>query len=301
MSAFSRSIQKNAESEEQDPSQEAPLPSPKARIPPTRSGPVHALLAILCAANSVFAEGAVGVLIDQLKNGADFRIRTQAALALGASADPSVTAPLCEALDDTSETVRSAAAAALGKLKNPAGVPCLRNHMGDTNAAVRFVIERSLNELQGPVWPAPPPPPGPNDAFYVIIGPVTDRTGRDDKTVLPLVGATMQDKLLSVHGYAVAPQGESGAATMRVIKQKNLRCYLLLTRVEPPRPSGNNLTIQVRVTMSTYPGKALQSEFTPTLTMSGASAGDKESEDTLIRMAIEKAIESFVRVTSAIN
>jgi hypothetical protein len=35
--------------------------------------------------------------------------------------------------------------------------------------------------------------------------------------------------------------------------------------------------------------------------MSGASAGDKESEDGLIKMAIERAIDSFAQVTASTN
>lgn len=268
---------------------------------PHRFGVLGILLAALFAAYSASAEGRVGFLIEQLKSASDFRVRTQAALALGASDAPAATAPLCDALDDTSDSVRSAAAAALGKLKNPAGLPCLKNHLADRNPSVRSVIERSANALEGSAWPAKPPPPGPNDTFYVAIGPVTDKTGRADKTVEQLVGSTIQDKLLSMRGYAVAPQGENAGAARRVIQQKNLRGFLLQTRVEPPRSSENGLTIQVRVTMWTYPAKALQGEFSPKLTMSGASAGDKESEDGLIKMAIEKAIDSFAQVTASTN
>jgi hypothetical protein len=177
---------------------------------------IRTLLAVFCAAHSAVADGRVDLLIDQVKNAIDFRLRTQAALALGASNDPSALAALCETLDDRNDSVRSAAAAALGKLKNPAGLPCLRNHMGDANASVRFVIERSMDALQGPAWPAMPPPPGPSDSFYVVIGPVNDKTGRGDKTVALLVGATMQAKLLWLQGYAVAPQGESETAAMRI-------------------------------------------------------------------------------------
>jgi len=209
---------------------------------------------------------------------------------------------LCEALDDASNSVRSASAAALGKLKSPAGLPCLRSHLAEANASVHSVIERSVEALQGSsTWPAKPPPPGPNDTFYVAIGPVADKTGRDDKTVEQLVGATMQEKLLSMRGYAVAPQGEATPAARRIVKQKSLRGYLLQTRVEPLRSGSNGLTVQVRVTMWSYPDKALQGEFSPKLTMQGASAGDKESEDSLIKMAIENAIESFFKVTASTN
>jgi HEAT repeats len=269
---------------------------------PYRIGVLGAFFVVLLASWQASAQGKVPFLLDQLKNATDFRVRTQAALALGASDDPSAVAPLCDALDDSSTSVRSAAAAALGKLKSPAGVPCLRDHASETNASVRSVIERSLGALQGSsAWPSKPPPPGPNDTYYVAIGPVADKTGRDDKTVEQLVGSTMQDKLLSLRGYAVAPQGESAPAARRVVKQKSLRGYLLQTRVEPLRTGSNGLTVQVRVTMWSYPDKALQGEFSPKLTMQGASAGDKESEDNLIKMAIENAIESFAKVTASTN
>jgi hypothetical protein len=268
---------------------------------PRRYGVLCTLFVVFLAAYSASAQGKVSFLVDQLQNATDFRLRTQAALALGASDDPSVVQPLCDALDDTSNSVRSAAAAALGKLKSPAGLPCLRDHLSETNPSVRSVIERSLGALQGSAWPSKPPPPGPNDTFYVAIGPVADKTGRNDKSVEQLVGATMQEKILSLRGYAVAPQGESAPAARRLMKQKNLRGFLLQTRVEPMRASSNGLTVQVRVTLWSYPDKALQGEFSPKLTMSGASPGDKESEDSLIKMAIEKAIESFAQVTASTN
>src|SRR5688572_7268425 len=63
-------------------------------------------------------------LIDTLKNGADFRVRTQAALALGASKNQGAVAPLCSGLSDPNTTVRAAAALALGKLAL-GGTECL--------------------------------------------------------------------------------------------------------------------------------------------------------------------------------
>jgi hypothetical protein len=257
---------------------------------------VLAFLALVVLAR---AEGKVEFLGHQLESASDFRVRTQAALALGASDDPSAVAPLCRALDDGNDSVRSAAAAALAKLKKPAGLPCLKNHGDDANPSVRSVIERSTKVLEGSAWPARPPPPGPSDTFYVAIGPVTDRTGRGDQSVGALVGAAMQDKLLSMRGYAVAPQGEPSAAAARIIRQKGLKGILLQVRVEPPRSNGNDLSVQVRMTMWTYPGKALQAEFSPKLIMSGASAGDEDAENGLIKMAIDKAIESFAEVTAS--
>jgi hypothetical protein len=248
------------------------------------------------------AEGRVPFLIEQLKNATDFRLRTQAALALGASDDPSAVAPLCAGLDDGSEPVRSASAAALGKLKNPAGLGCLKRHAGDSSASVRSVIDRSVQLLESASGkPTKPPAPGPNDSVYVAIGSVTDKTGRSDDSVPQLVAAAMQNKLLATRGYAVAPQGEPGAVARKVLRQNSLRGYMLQARVEPPRSNGSDLTILVRVTMWSYPDKALQGEFTPKLTMPGASIGDRDSENNLIKMAVERAIDSFAQVVASSN
>lgn len=238
----------------------------------------------------------VDYLVDQLTNATDFRVRTQAALALGASEDPAAVTPLCTALDDSNDSVRSAAAAALGRLKNPKGLPCLKAHLGDASASVHSVIERSAKLLQGPGKPGKPPPPGPNDTIYVAIGPVSDKTGRGDSALADTVRAIIQDKLLSVQGCAIAPPGESGGAAKKIIKKHGrLRGYMLRTRVEAPRADGDELVIQVGITMWTYPGGDLKGSFTPKLRMQGAAPGDRESEDSLVKMAIENAVENFAK------
>jgi HEAT repeats len=249
---------------------------------------------------SASAQRDVGYLSEQLRGAQDFRVRTQAALALGASADPGAVSPLCEGLDDSNNTVRSAAAAALGRLGQSGGLVCLKQHESESNASVRSVIDRAITALKGGGTPSKPPPPGPDDTFYVAIGKVTDKTGRDDDSVSGLVTSAIQEKLLSLQGYAIAPRGETAGVARKVIKKNGLKGFLLLVRVEPPAGSGD-LTVQVRITMWTYPAKALQGEFAPRLTMSGASAGDVDSENQLIKMAVEKAIDNFATVAASTN
>jgi hypothetical protein len=269
---------------------------------PLRALAIGLFLIVASSPQSSAAEGRVSFLIDQLKNATDFRLRTQAALALGASDDPAAVAPLCSGLDDVSESVRSASAAAMGKLKNPAGLGCLRRHGGDSSASVRSVLDRSVQLLESAAGkPGKPPPPGPNDSIYVAIGTVTDKTGRSDDSVSQLVATALQHKLLATRGYAVAPQGETGTVARKVMRQNSLRGYLLQARVEPPRTNGSDLTILVRVTMWSYPDKALQGEFAPKLTMPGASIGDRDSEDNLIKMAVERAVDSFAQVVASSN
>jgi hypothetical protein len=241
------------------------------------------------------ASADVDYFIDQLSNANDFRVRTQAALALGASDDKAAVEPLCSALDDTNDSVRSAAAAALGRLKNPKGLPCLKSHLGESSASVLSVIQRSAKALQGGKS-GKPPPPGPNDSVYVAIGPVSDKTGRGDKSVSDAVRSIIQDKLLSFQGYAVAPAGESSGAAKKVIKKHgSLKGFMVRTRVDAPHAEGDELVVQVGITMWTYPGGDLKASFSPKLRMQGASPGDRESEDSLVKMAIESAIENFAK------
>ena len=269
---------------------------------PLRALTIGLLSIVAWAPDLSAAEGRIPFLIDQLQHATDFRLRTQAALALGATDDAAAVAPLCGGLDDASDSVRSASAAALGRLKNKSGMGCLRSHRGDSSASVRSVIERSIQLLEANNGQAgKPPPPGPNDSVYVAIGTVTDKTGRSDESVPQLVASAMQNKLLSTRGYAVAPQGETGQVAKKVIRQNSLRGYMLQVRVEPPRSNGSALTILIRVTMWSYPDKALQGEFTPKLTMPGASIGDRESEDNLIKMAVERAVDSFAQVVASSN
>jgi hypothetical protein len=245
---------------------------------------------------SLPAAADVDYFIDQLSNAGDFRVRTQAALALGASDDKAAVAPLCSALDDTSEPVRSAAAAALGRLKNPKGLPCLKSHLGESSASVLSVIERSAKLLQGGGKSGKPPAPGPNDTVYVAIGPVSDKTGRGDKSISDAVRGIIQDKLLSLQGYAVAPAGEtSGAAKKLLKKYGSLKGFMLRTRVDAPHTEGDELVVQIGITMWTYPGGDLKASFSPKLRMQGASPGDRDSEDSLVKMAIESAVENFAK------
>src|SRR4051794_19439286 len=84
------------------------------------------------AARPAFAEPPVDVgrLVQNLASGSDFRIRTQAALALGASKSASAVEPLCAGLADTNATVRAASAAALGRL-HLGGTECLQKRLAN--------------------------------------------------------------------------------------------------------------------------------------------------------------------------
>ena len=128
---------------------------------------------------------------------------------------------------------------------------------------------------------------------------VTNKTSRPAAEVEALVRAAMQEKILAKKGYAVAPRSETSSQGGQIVKSKNLKGFFLVATVEPPVYGAGDLSQVVRVTMWTYPGKALQGEFAPKLTQSGTPKGDTESESLLMKMCAENAVETFQKVAAS--
>jgi hypothetical protein len=260
-------------------------------------------LAITLSPRPVRADPRTSYLADQLKSNDDYRVRTQAALALGASGDDAAVKPLCDALGDSNPSVKVAAAAALGKLAKPAGVPCLQSASKRESAtSVKSQIDKSLASLQsggsGAAGAAPPPPDAKTKVYVAIQ--VTNKTSRGASDVDALIRAAMQEKLLTKAGYAVAPKTETPAQGGPIVKSKKLKGFFLIATVEAPIYDGGNLSQTVRISMWSYPEKALQGEFAPKLTQSGTPKKDPESEDALMKLCVENAIESFQKVVASL-
>lgn len=258
-------------------------------------------LALALVSRTSMADERTNKLIEQLKNAEDYRVRTQAALALGTSSDNAAVKPLCDALGDSNVSVKVASAAALGKLGKPAGVPCLQKaEAKESTPAVKTQIQKSIATLKGGGGvAAPPPPPGADTKYYVALE-ISNKSGRPEAEIEPLIRAALQAKILSKTGYAVAPKGETVAQGTKVVKGKKLKGFYLIASVEPPLYQGGNLTQVVRVSMWTYPGKALQGEFAPKLTQSGTAKGDTQSENVLMKMCVENAITTFHKVVASL-
>jgi len=239
---------------------------------------------------------------DKLRNASDFRVRVQAALALGAANNVAAVKPLCDGLDDTNTAVRSAAAAALGKLGKKEGLPCLKNKVSaESNASVATQIRRSISQLEGGRAAPLAKAPDASSKYYVAIGTAKAKGDRSAGETDAIVQEAARSALAATAGYAIAPASESAAQAGPVISRFKLKAYFLQPTVEEPKYEGGKLTITVRVTMFSYPNKALQGEFAPKLTQSGTPSKDKESEDALIKMAVGRAIESFIKVAAATN
>jgi HEAT repeats len=225
---------------------------------------------------------------DELKHSDDFRVRTQAALALGASKSKRALTPLCNGLEDSNTTVRAASAAALGKLKLSGGRDCLKKRLDDeSNSTVKSSIKKALSLLSGGVITS-------KTKYYIAIAKVTDKTGRSGTKVDAMVRAAMEKAAGDLDGYVIAPGDESlKDAKGKLARNGSVKAFYLLPAVPAPKYSGGTLKVKIEVTMFTYPGKALKGSFSVNLTQEDVDDKDEDSENDLIKMASSRAMEKF--------
>jgi hypothetical protein len=231
-------------------------------------------------------------MADRLHNEEDFRVRTQAALALGSSKHKKAVDALCRGLDDSNTSVRAAAAAGLGKLAM-GGLDCLKSHVNsESSDSVKLVLERAIEKVKHGLRPSVTA----ETKYYVAVGPTTDKTGRSSNDVDDIVRAAVEQASGSLDGCVIAPRdektSEAGALTK---KWKRLHAFFLWPKVNAPDYSGGKLTLRFEIAIFTYPGKALKGTIPVKLTMPDVSSPDKSSENDLIQRAAETAFERFTQ------
>jgi hypothetical protein len=242
-------------------------------------------------AQAVQESGDVDHLVQNLAGGSDFRIRTQAALALGASKSRRAVAPLCSALSDSNATVRAASAAALGRLKQ-GGSDCLQKRLAiETSETVKSTIQKALE----PVFTS-------DTKYYLAIGKTADKTGRGGDEIDGIIHGAMVSAASALSMYAVAPTGETVTdAKRRIGLHGNVKSFFLSPRLTAPDYSGGNLTVRLEIAMFSYPDKALIGNYTTKLTEPGVTSPDKDSENELIKTAAERALDKFSQVAARIQ
>jgi hypothetical protein len=249
--------------------------------------------ALLGLAGRARAEDRVAHLSEQLAKSGDFRVRTQAALALGATKSKRAITPLCRGLADSSAAVRAASAAALGKLAL-GGRDCLAQQLpGETSPSVKRVIKRSLARLgeeQGekPAFTAA-------TRFYVAVE-ISDKTGRSGDGVAQLVRGGLSKAAAELPQFALAPARQPlVAARQTLADHPQVRGFLLSAQVHKPSYAGRALTVRLDVAIITLPDKNLKGTLPVNVTMQGVGARDAEAEDELIQSAAQRAMEKFAQ------
>jgi HEAT repeats len=255
-----------------------------------------AMLALGAVRPAFADESRVPFLVEKLR-APDFRLRTNAALSLGASGEDAAISPLCGALSDESDVVRQAATAGLKRLGKPAGVGCLKSRLAsEPSDAVKLQLTRAIEALlakgAGGGSEGLEPASNPNAKYYVALSSIQNRSGKTQGEVDSAVLGAVRKKLESAGTFQIAPNKETPEAAKSALKKRKLRGFYLAISVDPfDYASGTKAT--VRVAIFSYPNKDLKGE-SPGRARSGASKGDKSAEDSLLTAAAETAVQAFV-------
>ncbi len=241
------------------------------------------------------ADSRTDFLVQRLKSD-DFRVRTNAALALGATNDDAAVQPLCTMLEDTSEVVRQATAVALKRLLRPASVSCLKKRLdAEKNDSVKLQIARAVEAIEASAGaPSDEPPKVVAGAkYYLAISPITNNTGRPQSDVDRVVLSAMRSRLEEIGQYQLAPAKESADGARAVMQKRKLKGFYLTLTVDRLDYSTDGLKVTMRVVIFSYPGKAMQGMFSKWKVQSGTRPGDKSAEDTLIGSVASAAADYF--------
>lgn len=207
------------------------------------------LLVLLCAkVGFAQSDARLTYLSKQLTTASDPRVRAQTAVILGASKSPAAVAPLCGALKDKESVVRVAVVGALQELRQPSAASCLKERRADPSPEVRAAIARALSSLESQG----------KGALYLAVRPISDKTGKLPAAMVELAEERFRAKLTAV-GAVFAPAEESLQEAKKVLKDRRLKGFLLLTELLPNGSGG----LQFKVLCMTYPDQALKAQVAP--------------------------------------
>jgi len=265
-------------------------------------------------AGPAMADGRVQFLAERLKfppvqgTPDDFRVRTNAALALGATNDDSAVTPLCEGLDDPSDVVRQAVAVALKKLARTSSLDCLgRREALENNPSVKQQLARTRDAILATLPRTPAPsggggggegaaePANGNAKFYVSVSHVANNTTRPTPDIDRVVRGAIASKLQTMGDYQIAPDGESNAAAKAALSKRKLKGYYLGVSVDNFDYSDGSLRVRVKIAVFSYPGKDLRGEVPASASLPGSRPGDSNAEDQLMIVVAARAAELFAQ------
>jgi hypothetical protein len=248
----------------------------------------------------------VKFLADKLKSD-DFRVRTNAALALGASNEDGAVDPLCGALSDTSEVVRQASAVALKRLNRTSSLGCLKAREPiESNDGVKVQITRAIESISaggsgssGDGGGDEKVKDNPNAKYYIALSSVSNATGRAQPEVEAIVLKAVRQKLDGAGNIQLAPSKETSDAAKDKMAKRKLKGFYLAIAIDKFDYSDGNLRVKVKIGVFSYPSKSLIGNVDKTLTKEGVSNGDRSSEDQLMELTAARASEDFAQNASA--
>lgn len=250
------------------------------------------LLAVVAvsASSPAWAAETFSELATKLRSAKDFRVRTQAALALGVSKKAAAVAPLCSGLNDDNVTVRAASAAALGKLSKGGGACISRRLQREKNPKVQRMLTKVLRRFEG----APPPGIGPQTKYYVAIGPTSNKTERRDAEVDRMVRRHLSRELSKESSLALAPEGESESAAEKLLSEHEGVKSLFIWPKVLSESTGSSLRIKFSFTLFSYPDKAFKGSMSKSARVSGGRSDSLEDIEQLMQTLAPAIVRNFL-------
>jgi hypothetical protein len=247
-------------------------------------------LILLLWASLGAAADRVTELAGKLKTDKDFRVRTQAALALGVSQTDRAVPPLCSGLADENHTVRAASAAALGKLRR-GGADCIRQKLAsEQHPKVKEMLAKVLRRLEQPALPSI----GPDTRYYVAIGPTTNKTPAADNDIETMVREALNKELAKDKTLAVAPSDETPEQAQKVLtKHKGLKSVFIWPKLQAT-DDGGALSFKLSFTLFSYPDKAFKGSLAQGASLPGAKCSDPNALEELMEAAAPLIVAKFI-------
>jgi hypothetical protein len=257
--------------------------------------------------------GDPGSAIHDLATSPDFRVRTSAAIAVGAIRPPGAREALEHALGDAQPGVRVAAAQALSALGDVAAIPGIEQHLaGEALPSVKAQFRATLDQLRAgpaparpapsaaPAAPAPPADPAPavrvpTDArLAVSLGTMRNVSGVRGDELKKVFTAAARSRARVLRGVAFLGSDASlKEATARHIKVLTLDGSIAqLTESS----ADGSVTVRARVEFMVRQEQTIKATLSGAATTfgSGSSMSD-ESRRRLQDDAVEGAVQSALR------
>lgn len=232
---------------------------------------------------------------DSLRTAADFRVRTQAALALGASRDRRAVVPLCQGVADSNRVVRIASASALSRLSQ-GGDGCIRQQLEkEEDPQVKAALEKALAKLLGEGGAEPAI--AASTRLYIAI----DKLSGPARLNGPVRAAFVRG-IGSSGEVAVAPANETAAQAKELLKKySSAKGFVLAPRAVKPAYEGDQLKVKLSVAIMSYPDRQIVGSFTQNLAMSGVNGPDPKAEEELVISAAESAMRKFLQIAPSLD
>jgi HEAT repeats len=173
-----------------------------------------------------------GVLLRLLQTGKDFRVRAQAAFALGRKVDESYAPSLERALGDKHPVVRAAAASALGRIGAPRSLTPLRAATKDRESTVVEQAQAAIAaiEREHPTRAAKGPAQAPaapealkvieRARYAIVVGKMSNESDFPSAELARVLGTTLQRELSTLRTVAVLT--EQDTALIEAAAQRNV-------------------------------------------------------------------------------